>query len=651
MTGPRELERLRLIAILGLLAFAMLLSRLAVIQLLDHGEFSRKAAAQQQERVILEAERGRIYDRHMRPLADNVALSELSVRPTEVVNARATRRFLERTVGSRGLEKLRRSGRATYVRISRRLTPEQEMLLASSSLPNGVHAEAVPSRVYPLDQIGRQVIGVVGDEGIGLEGIERTFDRELRGVAGWATLFRDGRGLSHQLPQSLMKMPEPGGNLVSTIDRDAQSIVVMKLREAVARTGAKAGMAVFADPNTGDILAMATVEGAAGSDGGRCRNRVIADQFEPGSTFKILAGCAALEERILVPEDSFYVAHGEADLGGFVMHDAHPETGWLSLREATARSSNVCYAQVGIRVGASTLYRYARLFGFGQPTRIALPGEAPGQIRHPSRWSARSLATIAIGQEVMATPLQTLMAYCAVANGGTLLRPRIATALLDEEGTPMRSFPVERVRRVISEGTASTFRSFLRDAVVQGTAAEAALPWCEVAGKTGTAQKTADGGRGYEIGRYLSSFVGMIPADKPQLVGLIILDEPRGLYYGGTVAAPVFRDIVSTWATLGRGPVSLPAAVVVPEREAASLPAPAPVLALTAAVRPAEGGEATLPDVRGLTVRDALRRLTALDVKVGAVRGTGRVVDQAPEPGALLVPGMTCRLTCAARGM
>src|SRR5262249_50130976 len=166
-------------------------------------------------------------------------------------------------------------------------------------------------------------------------------------------------------------------------------------------------------------------------------------------------------------------------------------------REATALSSNVCYAQIGTKVGASTLYRYSRLFGFGQPTRIQLPGETSGQIRNPSRWSARSLATISIGQEVTATPLQVLMAYCAVANGGILMRPRIASALVTENGEPVRIFPVERVRRVISPETAETFRSFLRDAVTMGTAQEAALPWCEVAGKTGTAQKAEEGGRGY----------------------------------------------------------------------------------------------------------------------------------------------------------
>jgi cell division protein FtsI (penicillin-binding protein 3) len=192
-----------------------------------------------------------------------------------------------------------------------------------------------------------------------------------------------------------------------------------------------------------------------------------------------------------------------------VIHDSHPETRWFTVRSGTAHSSNVVYAKLGTKVGATTLYEYARLFGFGQPTRIALPGEAPGQIRHPDRWSRRSLATISIGQEILVTPIQMVMAYAAIANGGTLLRPRIVSAIVDEEGNPLREVPVEHVRRVLSTETARTFRSFLRETVTDGTGAEAALPWVEVAGKTGTAQKTSENGGGYEAGRYMSSFIGI----------------------------------------------------------------------------------------------------------------------------------------------
>jgi cell division protein FtsI/penicillin-binding protein 2 len=551
----------------------------------------------------------------------------------------------------------------------------------------------VPARAYPLDELARPVVGVVGVDGAGLEGIERVFDRELRGVSGWATLFRDGRGLEHQLPQSMVKVPEPGLSLVTTLDRDAQSVIVMELRRAVARTGARSGMAVFADPHTGDIFAMATVDGANPPAGSPGRNRVIADQYEPGSTFKLLVGCAALEERVVSPEDSFFVNRGELDMGGFTMHDSHPETRWYTVREATAFSSNVCYAQIGTKVGASALYRYSRLFGFGQPTRIQLPGETSGQIRNPSRWSVRSLATISIGQEVTATPLQILMAYCAVANGGILMRPRIASALVNESGEPVRLYPVERVRRVISPETAETFRSFLRDAVTTGTAQEAALPWCEVAGKTGTAQKSDEGGRGYGQGRYVSSFVGMAPAANPQIVGLIVLDEPRGAYYGGTVAAPVFRDIVATWATLGKGPVRIPAqtlvtaargtpAVRVPDvrmmeaerarfvlrsagmdcamegsgaRVAVQSPEPGANARSGEVVRivlstdpPPDTG---FPDLRGLSVREAVARLSALSVRVSLVSGSGQVVEQNPSPGSAIRTGQSCALRCAPRSL
>jgi len=491
----------------------------------------------------------------------------------------------------------------------------------------------------------------------------------------------------------MVKLPEPGSSLVSTLDLDGQSITVMKLREALAETGAKSAMALFADPTTGDILAMACVD-AATADGSRAhRNRLVADQYEPGSTFKILAGCAALEERVFAPNDSFWVEKGEADLGGFTIHDSHPETGWFTVHKATAHSSNVCYAQIGMKVGAERMYRYARLFGFGQPTRVALPGEAPGQIRNPSSWSARSLASISFGQEVLVTPIQLLMAYCAVANDGVLLRPRIASALVDENGEPVREFPVETVRRVISPETARTFRGFLREAVTDGTASEAALPWCEVAGKTGTAQKSEAGGRGYGAGRYIASFAGMVPADHPRLVGLVILDEPRGVYYGGSVAAPVWRDIVATWAAQGRGPIAVPTAVVPPaavalpgsrvpdvrllqaerarevlgrsgfevqvtgtgSRVGSQTPTPGEsaragsVVELTLASE-AEGAVVVVPDLRGLPIRDALKRLSELALPVGRIAGTGSVVTQSPEPGQVVRRDTSCSLTLSPRG-
>jgi len=519
--------------------------------------------------VILEPARGRIYDRHLRSLADNVSLSRLSIRPRDVRNARAMTAFLARAAGPAAVMRFKsRDRHAAYLRVSSQLSPEQELALKTTSLPEGIHVESVPGRVYPLDDAARPVVGVVGSDGLGLEGIEKVFDRDLCGQSGWATLFRDGRGDAYELPQSLVKVPDPGASVVTTIDLDAQSIATLKLREAVEHTGAKGGMAVFADPNTGDILAMVTADAPGRPGGDTHRNRVIADQYEPGSTFKILAGCAALEERLFTPSDSFWVERGAADFGGFTIHDSHPETRWYSVRAATALSSNVCYAHIGTLVGASRMYEYARLFGFGQPTRISLPGEATGQIRDPSHWSNRSLATISIGQEVLVTPIQILMAYAAVANGGTLIRPRLVSAILDEDGKPIREIPVEQVRRVISSETARTFRSFLRDAVLEGTAVEAALPWCDVAGKTGTAQKTAENERGYGAGRYVSSFVGMAPYDHPEVVGMIILDEPRGAYYGGSVAAPVFRDILAAWAVQGRGPIALPPSTVLLQDQA-----------------------------------------------------------------------------------
>ncbi|HET9951921.1 MAG TPA: penicillin-binding transpeptidase domain-containing protein [Candidatus Eisenbacteria bacterium] len=695
--NPRDRGRLRAIAILGLCAFAVLLARLVTIQVVGHARYAREARSQQTRRVILEPERGRIFDRHLRPLAENVALSQISVRPGEVQNATAVRDFISKTAGANGVRRFRqgRSQHRAYVRVAAQLKPEKEIDLKSTRLPEGIHIDPVPGRVYPLDELARPVLGVVGNEGHGLEGLEQVFDRDLQGSPGWATLFTNGRGTNYELPRSMVKLPESGGSLVTTIDLDAQSVAVMKLREAVARTGAKSGMAVFVDPKTGDILAMATVDGP-GAAGDEHRNRVVADQYEPGSTFKILAGCAAIEEKLFSDQESVWVYQGKVDMGGFTIHDSHPDTGWYTLRRATSHSSNCVYAQVGTRVGPERLYRYARLFGFGQPTRVQLPGEAPGVIREPARWSKRSLATISIGHEVLVTPLQVVMAYAAVANGGMLMRPRVASAIVDEEGEPIREIQVEPVRRVISEATAKKFREFLRDAVTEGTASEAALPWCEVAGKTGTAQKTVQGTKGYGVGRYIASFVGMVPADDPKVVGLVVLDEPRGAYYGGEVAAPVFREIVASWSVQGRGPLAMPTTELVsggdpPAPSASRVPdvrllapgrarevlgregfdvrlsgegarvlaqdpapgEPAPrgaTVSLTLASA-TETDEVVMPDLRGLSIREAITQLRALDIPVERVRGSsGRVVNQSPEPGRAVRRETRAVLTLDPRG-
>ena len=235
--SPLHLRRLKLLAVIGVFFYALILARLVSIQVFGHAKLDREARGQQTSRVILEPERGLIYDRHLSPLADNVDLSQISVRPAEVRNALAARQFIRTAAGVRGLDRLRRGRRSAYIRISSQVTPEQEIALRKSALPAGVQVEEVPSRVYPLDEVARPVVGVLGVDGTGLEGIERVFDRDLRGVVGWANLFRDGRGLEHQLPQSMVKLPEPGLSLVTTIDRDAQSVLVMELKRAVARTG------------------------------------------------------------------------------------------------------------------------------------------------------------------------------------------------------------------------------------------------------------------------------------------------------------------------------------------------------------------------------------------------------------------------------
>jgi len=402
-------------------------------------------------------------------------------------------------------------------------------------------------RLYPQGALAGQVIGFVGQDQHGLEGVEYAFDEALRGSAGWTTLQKDATGRTFRSVEYREREAEPGKTVVLTLDSRYQEIVQEGLRHTVQLFHALGGSAIVLDPHSGEILALANVPDfdpnqVTPGDSAAFRNRAVSHIFEPGSTFKVFTASAALEEGLVAPGETFDGENGSTHIGKYTIGEAEGHRfGKLTLREAITHSSNICMLKVGRKVGKVKLYEHDRAFGFGCPTGVEFPGEVRGRLDRPQDWSEARLANVSFGQGVAVTVLQMACAYGVVANGGVLIKPRIVKTVLprDSASVPDSTFIV---RRAISPSTADSIRSYLTDVVARGTGTKARIEGITVAGKTGTAQKNENGK--YVEGRHVASFIGFLPAEAPKWVIAVVVDEPRGAsYFGGDVAAPLFREI------------------------------------------------------------------------------------------------------------
>jgi cell division protein FtsI (penicillin-binding protein 3) len=401
-------------------------------------------------------------------------------------------------------------------------------------------------RIYPKRKLASHIIGSVGVDNQALEGIELQFDRYLKTRGGKVSFERDagGRTLSSGVDKEAR-----GNNIVLTIDEGLQGIVEKEIEKAMVQWRAAAATAIMMDPFTGEILALTNRPSYDPNTPGKAkdfekRNRAITDCYEPGSTFKIAVGIGALEEKIVKPHSLFDVSKGTIEVGGKAIHDVH-KYGVLTFKEVIQKSSNVGSIMIGMRLGKEKIYKYAKLLGVGEKTGIDLPGEVSGWIQPPKRWSGTSLGAIPIGQEVAVTPLQILRAYSVIANGGFLVKPHVVSEIISPEGQALFSFMDNERKRILSPKTAEIFREILKSVVEGGTGGKASVEGDEVAGKTGTAQIIDPKTKRYSREKYVSSFVGFVPADKPKFALIVVVYEPKGQIYGGVVASPVFKDIAN----------------------------------------------------------------------------------------------------------
>ena len=661
----------RALSVAAFIGFWMLIvcARLVYLQFSQHENLANRARQQQQNEIETAPERGELLDRQERQLARSVQTVSLFLDPDGIDTATLDRnaREVSKTLSLKQSELTKQFREAQtekrrFVWIARRLDAELGNKVVAMNLP-GIHAQLEPKRYYPNGPLAAHILGYVGLDGQGLGGVEQFYNSEISGEPGQLFVEKDAYGKPYESYEIASK---PGQTVVLTIDQSIQYQAEQALQAAVQRTRAKSGTAIVLDPRSGEILALANAPTFDPNKVSEAKpetrsNWALQNIYEPGSTFKVVAFSAALEKKLVTPDDRIDCQMGAITVAGRVVHD-HKPFGLLTISEALAKSSNVAAIKLGIRVGDPAMYDYIRRFGFGSRTGIELPGETAGIVRKLERWQPSSIGSIAMGQEVGVTPVQMVAAFGALANDGVRMAPHLIREVRNAGGTVVYRAQPEQ-RRVISADTAIALRGMLEGVTLHGTAKAAQLDGYSAAGKTGTAQKIDPKTRSYSATKHVASFVGFAPVSNPQVVIIVVIDEPAGAYHGGDVAAPVFREVAEQ---------ILPILGVMPDIEVKSAPdliaevKESPEQAAKVREQQAQneqerkatmptvdsnGGKAgevvyavasrkamLMPDLRGRSVRDVARTCSQLGLQVEA-RGEGKVLKQSPAAGTEVSTG------------
>jgi cell division protein FtsI (penicillin-binding protein 3) len=631
-----------------------------LLQVVNKDEFVQKAKKQQERTVELASSRGAILDATGKALAVSALADSVFAIPSEVENAPKTAAALAPLLAlpAREIERKLSNLDRDFVWLARRVPDETAARLRARALP-GIRMTKEAARRYPEGSLAAAVLGYVGTDNQGLGGLEHRYDSVISGQPSRVTFFRDAAQRSYAV-RSRARTAEgtEGSTLVLTLDARIQHVAERELSRVLHETRAKAASAVILDPATGAVLALATAPGFdparfgdVDAEARRCRP--LADAFEPGSTFKLVTFAAALDSGTVGANDVVDCGNGELVIGSTTIHEhGHRAYGTLPLSQVLRHSSNIGSARLGLSLGRGPFYRAVRAFGFGQRSGIDLDGETPGLLENPSSWSALTLPTMSFGQEIGVTVLQLARAYAAIAHDGLLPTPYLVSEIRRSD-REIRRIPPPPPERVVSSATARTLRRFLAGVVVAGTGQLASIPGYTAAGKTGTAQKAVPGG-GYSRDQYVASFVGFSPAEGARIVVAVVVDEPKGKYYGGDVAAPAFSAIAAeSLRLLGVPPESPDRAPVILEADLSlgtRVAGPPAALLVPAANRLRSGAVAggdAVPDLTGLTERDAVRALARRGLSA-RLSGNGFVVAQDPPAGEPAPTGRICRVALAA---
>jgi cell division protein FtsI (penicillin-binding protein 3) len=661
----------RALLVAAFIGFWMLIvtARLVHLQFSQHDALAERARQQQVNAVETAGQRGELLDRRGQQLARSIQTVSLFLDPEGLDSAALehTATEISRAIGLKREELMKefreaQTKKKRFVWVARRLDAVQAEKITALKLP-GLQSKLEPKRYYPNGSLAAHVLGYVGLDGQGLGGVEQFYNSKISGEPGRLILERDAKGKPYE---SFEIASKPGQTVVLTIDQTIQYQAEQALNNAIQRSRAKSGTVIVLEPKSGEILALANApsfdpNNVAATKAETRSNWALQNIYEPGSTFKVVAFSAALEKKLAKPDDPIDCQMGAITVAGRVIRD-HTAFGTLTIAEALEKSSNVAAIKLGLRVGDQTMYDYMRRFGFGSKTGIELPGETVGIVRRVERWQKSSIGSIAIGQEVGVTPVQMVAAFGALANNGVRIAPHLIREVRNAEGAVVYRAQPEQ-RRVISAETATALRGMLEGVTLSGTAKAAQLDGYSAAGKTGTAQKIDPRTRAYSATKHVASFVGFAPVSNPQVVIIVVIDEPAGAYHGGDVAAPIFREVAEQ---------ILPGLGVMPDIETKSAPqlvakveeTPEQVAKRREEQERAEqerkatmptvdsnggrGGEVVyavgtkkamlMPDLRGRSVRDVARTCQQLGLQVEA-RGEGKVFKQSPAAGTEVSTG------------
>ncbi|MFH1360076.1 MAG: penicillin-binding transpeptidase domain-containing protein [Candidatus Omnitrophota bacterium] len=521
--------------------------KLLFIQIFSSSFLANIAKKQHDHLIELEPKRGGIYDRHRRPLALNVTAYSLYAKPRMMTLQDKEKAIdeLSRLLHLKESYLNDRLDRNKYfIWLARKLSPDDMQKIKDLQL-HGLDFLKESKRFYPNQSLGMHVLGFVGMDHHGLEALELLFDRQLKGESGWSQIIRDAKHRELLIEKKFIPAKD-GFDLVLTIDETIQYIAERALEKAFKKHNAKGASIILMNPKTGEILAMANQPSFDGnkayeSPSDAHRNRALVDMYEPGSVFKIVTAAAALEEKIFNEKDKIFCENGEYRVANHILHDYHPY-GTLTFSEVFEQSSNIGVTKIAQKLGPAIVYKYASLFRFGQLTGINLPGEIGGILKKPSQWSKTTIGAFPIGQEVTVTALQLVCAIATIANDGIYMKPFVVKYIQDQKGEIIDEYQPKAQAQVISQETAVRLKNILTKVVEQGTGRMARIKNVSVAGKTGTAQKVVDGR--YSQNKFYASFIGFAPVDDPQIAAVVVFDEPHPNHFGGTVAAPVFKEVL-----------------------------------------------------------------------------------------------------------
>jgi len=641
--------RIVMILLFFLVLFISLISRAFQLQVLS-GQKLRTLAARQHTTVLqLQPERGVIFDRNGEKLAISIMADSVCADPSKIIDPASTSGKLAEILN---LDKQtvykKLSSPKNFCWLARRISPEQSVLVQKADI-EGIFLVKEPKRFYPNGELAAHLLGFVGLDASGLEGLELKYDPLLKGKSEKLAWARDAKGkkLLLRVEQREAQKNE-NMNLVLTIDNRIQYLVETKLKEAVLDKGAKGGLAIVMDPKTGEILALANQYGfnpnnISGLKPDIWRNRAITDYYDPGSTFKPFLVAGAMEEKVVKESDKFFCEKGNYKIADRVIHEANKKQhGTLTVREILKYSSNIGSAKIAQKMGKEKFAEYIQKFGFGEKTGIELPGESAGSVRPVKNWVPVDTAMIAFGQGVSVTAIQLITAVSAIANDGVLMKPYIVRGIADQDNRLVKLYTPTVTRKVISPDVAKRLTKMLTDVVgaEDGTGKNARIVNLAVAGKTGTSQKF-DAARGvYSSEKVRTSFMGFFPADNPQVAILVVLDEPQRDKWGGVASAPVFKHIAEQILNCFKTNIRETPVFEKEKTDKIQLVSAEQSMVPSS---PEENDESLMPNFVGMTIREAIKKAKADSIEL-KISGNGWAVRQYPEAQTPLGSDRLCKV-------